>query len=79
MSHKVIYAYKIIDPVINVFVPNNELIHLHVCDHSIVTFGIREKFIGFSKTSHVDSLYRFRRSVFDKVKSDICILQKGCD
>ena len=43
------------------------------------SFGIRENFIGFSNTSHVDSLNRFRRSVVDKVKSDICILQKCYD
>ena len=30
------------------------------------------------KTSHVDSLDRFRISVYGKVKSHICILQKGC-
>ena len=34
---------------------------------------------GFSNTSHVDSLDRFRISVVDEVKTDICILRKGCD
>ena len=29
----------------------------------------------FLKTSHVHSLYRFKRSVVDEVKSDICTLQ----
>ena len=52
---------------------------MHICDHSIVTFGIREKFIGLSNTSHVDSIDRFRRSVSDKVKPDICILQQSYD
>ena len=32
---------------------------------------------SLSNTSYVDSLYRFRISVVDQVKSDICILQKG--
>ena len=44
----------------------------------IFLFRIIEKCIGFSNTSHVDSLDRFRISVVDNVKSDICILQKGC-
>ena len=41
--------------------------------------GLKEKCIGSSKNSLVDSLEKFRRSVVDKGKSDICILQKGCD
>ena len=77
LSQKVSNDSKIIDPVINVFSPNDVPIHLHICDQSIVTFGIREIYIGFSNTSHVDSLDRFRRSVVDKVKLYICILQKG--
>ena len=68
---------KKIDPVINGFSPNDVSSHLHICDHSTVTFGTREKYIELSKTSHVDSLDTFRRSVVDKVKTDICILQKG--
>ena len=36
-----------------------------------------KKYIGFSNTSRVDSLYRFIRSVVDKVKTDICILEKN--
>ena len=79
MSQKVSNASKIIDPVINRFIPNYESSYLHICDHSIFTFVIRENFIGFSNNSSVDSLDRFRRSVFDKFKSDICILQKGYD
>ena len=42
----------------------------------MVTFGIREKCIGFSNTYHVDSLDRFRVSVVDKVKTDRRFLQK---
>ena len=60
MSQKVSYAYKIIDPVINVFSTNNESSRFHICDYSIVTFGIIEKCIGFSNTSHVDSSESFR-------------------
>ena len=52
---------------------------MHICDHTIVEFGIRENCIGLSNTSHIDSLDIFRRSVVGKVKSDICILQKGYD
>ena len=44
-----------------------------MCNHSIVTFVIKEFFLRFSKTSHVDSLDKFRRTVIDKVKTDICI------
>ena len=56
-----------------------DLSHLYICDNSIVTFGIRKKCIGFSNTSHIDTLEKFRKSVVDKVKSEICILQRGCD
>ena len=79
MSQKVSNASKIIDPVINGFSPNDVSSHLHICDHSIVIFGRGEIYIGFSNTPHVDSLYRFIISVLDKVKTDICILQKGYD
>ena len=79
LSQKVSYASKIIDPIIDGFSPNDESSHIHICDHSIFTFVIRERCIGFSNTFHVDSLDRFRISVVDKVKLDICILQKGCD
>ena len=76
LSHKVSNASNIIDPVINGFSTNDVSSHFHICDHSIVTFGIREKCIWFSETSRVDILYRFRRSVVDKFKIDICILKK---
>ena len=71
LSQKIGYASKIIDPVINGFSPNAISSHLRICDKSIVTFGIREKCIKFSNISHVDSLYRFRISVVDKVNTDI--------
>ena len=60
----------------NWFSPNDVSSHLQICDHSIVTFGIIEKSIGFLNTSHVDSLDRLRISIVDKVKPYICILQK---
>ena len=40
LSQKVINSFKIIDPVINGFIPNDESSHLNICDHSIVKFGI---------------------------------------
>ena len=75
LSQKVSYAYKIIDLVTNGFSPNDISSHLYICDTSIVTFGIREKCIGFSNTSRVDSLDRFRISVVDELKTDKFILQ----
>ena len=73
LSHKVSYDSKIIDPVINWFSPNEVRIHFHIYDQSIVTFGIRVLWFGFSDTSHVESLDRFGKLVFDKVKNDLCI------
>ena len=72
-SQEVSHASKIIDLVINGFSPKDVSINLHICDHSIVKFGIRGKCLGFSNTSHVDSLDRFRISVSDKVKTDVLI------
>ena len=66
-KNKFIVCLKIIDPVLNVFSPNYVSSYFHIYDHSIVTFGIREECIGFSKTSRVDSLDRFIRSVVNKV------------
>ena len=43
LSQKVSYAYNIIDTVINVFSKNDVSSHFHLCYHSIVKFGIREK------------------------------------
>ena len=67
----------IIDPVINGFSSNDVLSHFCICDHSINTFGIRDKCLGFSNTLHVDSLDCFRGSIVDDVKIDICILKKN--
>ena len=72
-SQKFSRASKITDPVIIGFSPNDESIHLNICDHSIIIFGIGENNLRCSNTSHVDSLYRFRRIFFDKVKRYICI------
>ena len=47
LSQKVSNASNIIDLVINGFSPNYISINLHIYYHSIVTFRIREKFIGF--------------------------------
>ena len=77
MSQKISYALKTTDPVINGFIPNDESSYLYICDHSIVIFGIKEKCLGLSNTSHVESLYRFRDTVFDKVKTDVCIKNKN--
>ena len=76
LSQKVSYDSNIIDLIINGFSPNDISSHFHICDHSIVTFGITEKHLGFSNDSHVDSLDRFRRSVVDKVKQDISSKRK---
>ena len=65
-----------IDLIINVFSTNEVRIHLHISDHLIRTFGKIELCLGFSNTSCVDSLDRFRKSVVDKVKLDISILMK---
>ena len=73
LSQKVSYSSKIIYPVINGFSPNDVSNHLKICDPSTIIFGIREKCLGLSNTSNVDSLERFKRSVVDKVKTDICI------
>ena len=66
----------IIDPVINVFSPNKVSINFHLFDHSIITSEKIGFCIGFLNTSRVDSLYRFRKTVVDKVKVDISILKK---
>ena len=67
---------NIVDPVINLFSPNELRSHFHICDHSIVTFGIRGFCLGVLNTSDVDSLDRFRKPVVDKLKTDVCIKKK---
>ena len=79
LSQKFSNASKIIDPVINGFIPNDESGYFHICDHSFFTFGIIKVYIGLSNISHVDPLDRFRRSVDDKVKTDLCILKQCYD
>ena len=66
-----------IDPDNNGFSPNEVKSHFYICDHSILTFGKRGLCLGFSKTSHVDSLDKIRKSVVDTVKLDMCIKKKN--
>ena len=73
MSQKVGYTSMMVDPVINVYTPNELKIHLHICDHSIINFGTRWFCLGFKKTSHVDSLDGFRNTFADQVKFDISL------
>ena len=49
---------------------------MYIFDHSIITFVIGIFCLGFSNTSHADSLYRFRKTVVDKFRFDISILEK---
>ena len=73
LSQKVSYDSKIIDSVMNVFSPDDIIIHLYICDQSIVKFFIRRLYLGFSNTSHVDSFDRFRELVVDNAKTEVCI------
>ena len=76
LSQKVSYDSKIIDPIINGFSPNEVRNNFHIYDQSIVTFGIRGLCSGFSNTSHVDSLDRFRKLFVDKVKTYLWIKKR---
>ena len=76
LSQKVSYDFIIIDLVLNVFSTNKLSSHLIICDQLVISFGKRGFCLVFSNTSHVDSLYRFRKSVVDKFKLDISILMK---
>ena len=78
-SPKISNNSKTIDSVINGFIPNDGSSHLYIFDNAIFKFLIRQKCIEFSNTSHVDIFDRFRGSVVDKVKSEICISQRGYD
>ena len=60
---KVSYDSMKFDPVINEFNTNEVKSHMHICDNSIFTFGIRVTRLGFSKTSYVDSLYMFKNQL----------------
>ena len=48
---------------------------MHIYNDSIITFGIRGFYLGFSNTSRVDSLDRFRNSVVDKFKTEVCVFK----
>ena len=76
LSQKVHYDSMMINQVIKRFSPNEVKSHFHICDHSIITFCRRLLCLGFSNTSWVDILYRFIKSVVDKVKTDVCTLKK---
>ena len=65
-----------IDTVTNGFSPSLVIIHLYIFDHSIIAHEKIVSGFGFSNTSHVDSLDRFRKSVIYKVKIEIIILMK---
>ena len=61
----------IIDPVLNVFSPNEVSSHFRICAHPIITFVERIFCLGFSNTSNVDSLDIFRNVVVEKSHNDI--------
>ena len=50
---------------------------MNICYHSIVIFGMKEKHLGLSNSSYIESLERFRVTVVDNVKTDICLLKEG--
>ena len=76
LFQKVSYYSMVIDPVINVFSPNEVSSHFQICDHSIINFGKIGFCLGFSKTSHVESLDRFIKSMVEKVELEINNLMK---
>ena len=74
MSQKFSYASRMIDIGINEFSTNGVRSNFRIYDHSMTTFIKIGFCLGFSNTSHVDILDRFRKSVVDKVKHEIIIL-----
>ena len=58
---KVSYVYMKFYPVINGFSTIEVISNLHIWDNSITTFDIRGLSLGFSNTSHIYSLERFRK------------------
>ena len=58
---RVSYASLMIDPFIIGFSCNEVKSHLHICDNSIIPFGIRGFYLVFSNTSYVESLYRVKK------------------
>ena len=65
-----------IDPIIDGFSTNEVKGYLQICDHSIINLWIRGFCLGFSDTSNIDILHRFRKSVVDEVKLYIPIKNK---
>ena len=65
LSQKVIYASMTIDLVIIGFIPNELSIPLHIFDWSIINFGERGLFLGFSNTYYADSLEFFLKAVLE--------------
>ena len=57
----------------NGFSTNDVTSHLHICDQLIITVSMRGLCLLFSNSFHVDSLYKFRRTVVDKVKIEVYI------
>ena len=53
------YNFKLVDPVINEFIPHDVRSHLQIFYYSIITFGIRGLCLGFPETSYVNRLRRF--------------------
>ena len=76
LSHKVTYAYMMIDTSVNGFSTNKVKCHWNIFYHSIINFVKRGLCLGFSNTSYVGSLYRFRKTVVVKAKLDISIGKK---
>ena len=71
----------IIDPFINLFIPNVVRINLNIFNHSIINFVDRVFCLGFPNTSCDDSLDIFRIVVFEKVhnvihKNNLTLLKK---
>ena len=77
LSRKVSYDSMVINPFINGCSPNEVKTHLHICDHSIIPFGIKGFCLVFSNTSYDDSLYSFRTTVLYQVEFDLIIRFKN--
>ena len=71
LSQKFSYDFMMIYPVVNGFSTNEVMSYLHIFYHSMITFVKRGFCLGFSDTSHVESLDRLRKSVVENVYNDI--------
>ena len=60
-----------IDPVIAGFITNEGRSHLHIFDQSIITFGKIGFCSGFSSTSYVETVNRFRKVVLENINDVI--------